>query len=80
MFIVKYYLCGCKILVSLSWTNLDKKFKKFLFEEVNKNIDEEELKAVKQKRKEKGNQKPAAAEPSAPTDNKSKKKKKKNKK
>lgn len=63
-----------------SWTNTDKNFKKLLFEEVNSCIDEDEFKAEKQKRKEKGNQKPAAAEPRAPTDNKSKSKKKKGKK
>ncbi|XP_065943673.1 uncharacterized protein [Magallana gigas] len=63
-----------------SWTNTDKKFKKLLFEEVNSCIDEDELKEEKQKRKEKGNQKPAAAEPRVPTDNKGKNKKRKGKK
>lgn len=79
-FIVKYYWCGCKIFVCLSWTITDKKFKKLLFEEVNSNIDEDELKAERQKRKGKGNQKPVAAEPSVPADNKNKNKKKKGKK
>lgn len=63
-----------------SWTNTEKKFKKSLFEEINKYIDEDELKAERQRRKGKGNPKPAAAEPRAPTDNKPKNKKKKGKK
>lgn len=64
----------------LSWIDSNKTFKRLLFEEVNKKIDKDELKAEKQKRKEKGNQKPAAAEPRAPTDNKPKNKKRKGKK
>lgn len=64
----------------LSWIDSNKTFKRLLFEEVNKKIDKDELKAEKQKRKEKGNQKPAAAEPRAPTDNKGKNKKRKGKK
>lgn len=63
-----------------SWTNTEKKFKKSLFEEINKYIDEDELKAERQRRKGKGNPKPAAAEPRAPTDNKGKNKKRKGKK
>lgn len=64
----------------LSWIDSNKTFKRLLFEEVNKKIDKDKLKAEKQKRKEKGNQKPAAAEPRAPTDNKGKNKKRKGKK
>ncbi|XP_052701513.1 uncharacterized protein LOC128178411 isoform X2 [Crassostrea angulata] len=62
------------------WTDPEKKFKKSLFDEVNKKIGAQRVKEEKDKRKGKGNQKPAAAEPSVPPDNKSKNKKKKNKK
>lgn len=58
-----------------SWTKNDKDFKISLFEEVNKNIGDDKLKAERQKRKQ-SKKKPASVSTSCPESKQGKKKKK----